>query len=337
MRILLCTFVAWLKSLGPWICLKKKQLLYRKQCFGLSFALRWIIVEIEKKMAHRWSDKWRANRHEHYVIEQYLIRKGYLDFMMNIVNCSDDIKNQDLTVIGNNCPIWVCWWQGENSMPPIVKKCYERLLRMRGEHKVILITGDNYREYVDIPKQLIKKAEKGLLQYAHLADLLRLKLLAKNGGLWIDSTIYCSHVIDDIYTNCIFMSLRNPPYFNDNVSSYRWTSYFLGSTVNVYVTALAETMQQYLLTEKAVIHYFLIDYLIDLLYKASKDFRLMIDNLPLRNPHLQSLFDLRNEQFNQQVWDEMMNDTDFFKTSYRMTGVDIVDGKESFYSHIVNQ
>ena len=96
-------------------------------------------------------------------------------------------------------------------------------------------------------------------------------------------------------------------------------------------------MQQYLLTEKAVIHYFLIDYLIVLLYQNSKDFRLIIDNLPLRNPHLQSLFDLRNEPFNQYVWDEMMNDTDFFKTSYRMTGVDNVDGKESYYSHIINE
>lgn len=86
MKLLFSTFVAWLKSLGPWFCLKRNQFRYRKQCFGLTFALRWIIVEIEKKIAHRWSDKWRAYRHEHYVMESYLIRRGYLDFMMNIIN-----------------------------------------------------------------------------------------------------------------------------------------------------------------------------------------------------------------------------------------------------------
>lgn len=52
------------------------------------------------------------------------------------------------------------------------------------------LTKDNYAKYVDIPKQLVKKTETGKMMYAHLADLLRLKLLAKHGGLWIDSTLF---------------------------------------------------------------------------------------------------------------------------------------------------
>ena len=294
------------------------------------------VVEIEKKFAHRWQDKWRANDHEHHVIEQYLIRKGYLNIMMEIVD-KDKSKSNNKSIIGNNCPIWVSWWQGEDGMPLIAKKCFHRLCACRGNHNIVLITKDNYTEYIDIPQRLIEKAEAGTMKYSHLSDLLRLKLLSKYGGLWIDSTVWCSRRIDDVYTNGMFVSLRNPPFYNWSVTTYRWAGFFLGSTANAYVTALAEAMEQYLLTEKKVIHYLLIDYLIDLLYKNVEEFRTMIDNLPLRNPNLHTLLNLLNEKFDPVVWNRLMEDTDFFKTTYRGNIFVSEDGAKTFCGYIANQ
>ena len=98
-------------------------------------------------------------------------------------------------------PIWVCWLQGENKMPSIVKKCLESITNHSNGHSVNLITIDNYSEYIDIDKKFLQRYYNGTLLPAHLADLFRLKLLADYGGLWIDATIYLIKDLEDIYFN----------------------------------------------------------------------------------------------------------------------------------------
>ena len=50
--------------------------------------------------------------------------------------------------IGETAPIWVCWWQGEEQMPELVKQCYKLLKRYSGRHPVKLLTKDNYQKYI---------------------------------------------------------------------------------------------------------------------------------------------------------------------------------------------
>ena len=50
-----------------------------------------------------------------------------------------------------NAPIWVCWWTGEESAPPLVQQCIRSIRKNAGVHPVYLITKQNYREYVEIP------------------------------------------------------------------------------------------------------------------------------------------------------------------------------------------
>lgn len=57
-------------------------------------------------------------------------------------------------------------------------------------HPVILITIDNYQNYIDVDQEILRKFNEGILLPAIFADLIRLKLLAVYGGLWIDATIY---------------------------------------------------------------------------------------------------------------------------------------------------
>jgi len=45
---------------------------------------------------------------------------------------------------------------------------------------------------VHIPDWVKAKQEAGIITRTNLSDLLRLSLLAEHGGLWLDSTFYCS-------------------------------------------------------------------------------------------------------------------------------------------------
>lgn len=99
---------------------------------------------------------------------------------------------------GKDKVIWWCWLQGLASAPPIVKACCNSLVH--GEwftvhgYTVKVIDNANWREYVELPDYIVKKWEKGQIPAAHFSDLLRVQLLIKYGGTWIDSTVLCTGV-----------------------------------------------------------------------------------------------------------------------------------------------
>lgn len=88
--------------------------------------------------------------------------------------------------------VWVCWFQGMENAPRMVQKCYQSLQENLTDREIILITFDNLKDYVQFPVFIQEKIERGIINKAHLSDLLRLELLLRYGGTWIDATVYCS-------------------------------------------------------------------------------------------------------------------------------------------------
>lgn len=84
--------------------------------------------------------------------------------------------------------IWICWFQGIESAPDIVKICYNSLIKQENV-KIKLITDDNFELYTNFPKSILEKRKKGLIPPAHFSDLLRVELLSNHGGIWLDSTV----------------------------------------------------------------------------------------------------------------------------------------------------
>ena len=89
--------------------------------------------------------------------------------------------------------VWVCWFQGMEHAPKMVQYCFESLKSNLRDKRIILITEDNYKEYVQFPTYILEKYEKGCFSKTHLSDLLRLELLIKYGGTWIDATVSVSY------------------------------------------------------------------------------------------------------------------------------------------------
>lgn len=84
--------------------------------------------------------------------------------------------------------IWFCWLQGIDNAPEMVKICLESQKRMFG-NKVVVLGADNYREWVELPTYITEKYKRGLIPSALFTDLLRLELLIRYGGMWIDSSV----------------------------------------------------------------------------------------------------------------------------------------------------
>lgn len=91
-----------------------------------------------------------------------------------------------------NKTIWFCWLQGLENAPAVVKVCYRSLQRNLEGHEIIVINEKNWHEYITLPDYIIRRREKKQIPSAHFSDLLRLELLIKYGGTWIDSTVLCT-------------------------------------------------------------------------------------------------------------------------------------------------
>lgn len=97
-------------------------------------------------------------------------------------------KSQYSEMIYSN-KVWICWLQGIENAPILVKKCIESVKKYMPNHEIILLTNDNYKDYVDIPKNIDIKFKKGYISFTHFSDILRVELLTKYGGYWLDSTV----------------------------------------------------------------------------------------------------------------------------------------------------
>ncbi|WP_439819755.1 capsular polysaccharide synthesis protein [Lactiplantibacillus plantarum] len=69
------------------------------------------------------------------------------------------------------------------------------------------MTGDqidnyNLKYYTNFPKYILEKRRSGKISDAHFSDLLRVELLTRYGGMWIDATVFCStDKMPDYYTD----------------------------------------------------------------------------------------------------------------------------------------
>ena len=270
----------------------------------------------------------------HEVIEKYLKTESYMECLeKNIV-----LSKPNHHDISNISPIWICWWQGENAMPEIVKVCYQRILKFAGNHPVLLVTLDNYKEYVNFNPKVISKFENKELLPAHLADLLRLKLLDSYGGLWLDATIFLSRPLDENVFEYDFYSLSNDCKNHISVSNFRWCSFVLGCKKgNPLMHSLAVAFEKYIAQESCFIHYLVIDYFIDMLYKHNDYVRNLIDGLPSGGRFLHTLRELYSHSFDRVLFDNMLADTKYFKLTYKENLIEKTQrGEETFYSHLKN-
>ena len=103
----------------------------------------------------------------------------------------DEAYNHELAHQFSN-KVWVCWFQGMEHEPELVRKCFESLKQNLTDREIVLITEKNLKEYVDFPDYILRKWEKGEITHTHMTDLLRLELLIRHGGMWIDATVLCT-------------------------------------------------------------------------------------------------------------------------------------------------
>lgn len=228
--------------------------------------------------------------------------------------------------------IWICWFQGMDNAPELVQKCYESVKRNLTGKEIILITSENMNDYVQFPDYIIEKWKAGVITHTHLTDLLRLELLIRYGGMWLDATVFCSggDIPDYFFESALFFYQSLKP-GRDGKSIYISSWLMSAKTNNKVLMATRELCYEYWKRNNSMCDYYLLhDFFSIVLDRYLEDWRRVIprDNA---TPHflLLRLF----EKYDERIWNAIKDQTPFHKLTYKFEK-EKAKRKETFY-HIL--
>ena len=234
---------------------------------------------------------------------------------------------------------WVCWMQGMESAPDLVKVCYKSLLHHLKDREIILLTEENIAQYIILPEDIERKRRDGIIPMAHYTDLLRLELLIKYGGTWIDSTVLCTGFEE-------FNSTSVQEYFDSDLFLFQQlrkgetrfmgiSNWFITSCADNWVLkVLRDMLYQYWRDYDCVVHYYIFHLFFGMIMEKFPEVAAKMPKHGNKIPHYLSR--RMGDQYDGEWMQELKKRTCFHKLSYRLSD-DILGSKGTFYDKVIKQ
>lgn len=237
--------------------------------------------------------------------------------------------------------VWVCWLQGFENAPEIVKACRASLQRhLPPDRELIEITEANLGQYVEFPDFVWESYRAGRVSMAHLSDLIRTNLLIRHGGTWIDATVFLS---DGNLPAAMLDADFYLPQFCDPLTYYGFgtgfddrclavSSWFISSCTNNEILLLVRHLVYHNLRLGKASDYFIFHYMVQLAFETYPEQWRRIPFLPAKSAF--SLQERLLEPFDAQAWELMKRGTPMHKLSYKRVR-NVTPEPDSFYGKLL--
>lgn len=301
---------------------------YSKE-YGIKCLFVTILARIVSYKRKRTDLSWRILQYKHKVIIRYLSRyyRGFTGDCVSNITAPVQYKSY----------IWTAWLQGEEQAPEVIQMTLSSIRKNSNGCKVVVLTRKNIKDYIDVPSIIEEKHKNGIIGYAHYTDIIRMLVLKKYGGLWLDATMLLTYEVDYRAFSMPFYSVG----INDNnrtrfVSNHKWVIGIIGGEKNSrYISQIADMMVQYWKEHKNVIDYFVFDYLIMLLYNRDRVFASIIESLPHLNYYLGKLREEMNQPYNEEVLQALLSEKQPYYLSYKYEyHKTTMDGQTTNYGYL---
>lgn len=209
------------------------------------------------------------------------------------------------------------WFQGEKNAPKIVKICFESQRRF-SPLEVVVLDETTLFEWITLPDYIMEKWRKGKIIPAHFADICRVELLYRYGGIWMDATdLMVSPMPDWIMESDFFIYLAGE---NVNWSySFVQNCFFRSKKGNPLIKMWRDAILEYWRNERRAVDYFFHQIL----------FKVMVDNNPIARKYFEEMpkvvqdpthtmwFRMKNLPFDRKEFENLSKEAPFQKTEYR--------------------
>ena len=227
--------------------------------------------------------------------------------------------------------IWTTWLQGIDQAPEIVQKCYKSIKDNSQGFDVVLLTDENFSEYVDIPDFMLEKYKSGIISKAHFSDVLRTYLMVQKGGIWLDSTALLTEKIPSYVFEKNFFFFNHD--FTREPSLTFNSSWFIFSTKGNNIFRLAtQLLEEHLKSGNKWDDYFLFHLFVKMTQKVLPN---EWDNLLFRTditPHVLQLYLAKD--YNEYEYNDILKQCFVHKLTHKVDE-EAKQNKNSIYNHIL--
>lgn len=252
---------------------------------------------------------------------------------------AQEFKGARSSSLGHEHPkmIWWCWLQGLELAPEMVKACYNSLKKNLPGYEIRMIDAENWKQSVELPEYIVKKWEKKQIPPALFSDLLRLQLLIKYGGTWIDSTVLCSGLksskVQDFksYLDAdLFLFQYTPEGTTKDINISNW--FISAYSNNEALMTLRDMLFACWKDYSCTVDY----YIFHLFFKmVANEYPEQIEVMPY-GYSMNGLVLLHHlgEKFDQEKWDKLTENICFHKLAFRI-GNEVKSNNDNYYNYIL--
>ena len=262
------------------------------------------------------------------LVDKLLINK-YETEMKLLRNASDAARYENNS---QSDKVWFCWLQGMDEAPELVRACLESIKRNVTEN-VVVVDERNYTEYVALPDYVVEKYRKGRIPGALFSDMLRLELLIKYGGTWIDSTVLATERGSDAkpsWQEITDSELFIYRYYRKGrvVGISNW--FIHAKKGNMLLRDLRDMLYAYWRDYDCTVEY----YIFHLFFRVvARRYPEMIAKMPKGNSyHALLLRDRIDQPFDKVWWEKLKANVPFHKLNYRKVPN---NASGTFYEYII--
>jgi hypothetical protein len=230
--------------------------------------------------------------------------------------------------------IWVCWLQGEDQAPHLVKRCIASIRANSGGRDVVVLTSRNLQDYIELPGYIMEKYERGLISNTHFSDILRISLLAQHGGLWVDATVWVTEPMPAYITEGPMFCFKVPIVAGPSpIKASNWL--IAAQAGHPIIVKTREVLCEYWRHEARAKHYFIFHLIFALVCDSNSKMKRLWKSIPYfsnSNPHVLQ-FELFDE-YNEKRYQEICRFSPLHKLTYKFPMPAVRQGQVTFYDQL---
>ena len=209
-------------------------------------------------------------------VKNIAARNGAYEYLLRYAYAATKGSNQETKPQPARKVIWTCWLQGLESAPDVVKKCIASMRQYANGYEVIVIDAKNVSEYVQLPDYIKDKYARGIIPHAHYSDLIRLELLRKFGGVWIDSTILLTDTLPHYITDADLFVFRSYKIGQSQI----YNPFLAARPDNPVINSLLNLLLEYWKHENKLVSYSIFHLFFTMAVESSEENRILWEKVP---------------------------------------------------------
>ena len=231
--------------------------------------------------------------------------------------------------------VWLCWLQGMEQAPDIVKQCVASVKHYMPNYDVHVLTAENIFEYVSLPEHIVKKYQKGTITFTHFSDILRTALLVQHGGIWLDATVLLTDAIPAQMTNLPLFFFQNSilshiPHFGSN-----W--FLIARKGNPVMQRMLELLFAYWERENTIRDYFIYHLFLYLVLTRNGQGIAAKKQIPyIPNVDAHTLQFVLFEDFSNSQWEQIISRSPIHKLTWKFNHNEPLNKKGTYYDYILH-